>query len=166
MTTQRTGRTTRDQQTRDATADFDESFLFEDPGVLPKIEARPGMAQYWARVRHGNEVDTRNMLKMKQRGWLPRTADSVPKAYQSLTTQDESFGGVIGTHDLVLMERPIALQKRVNAHHRKVTDEREQAVKRNIFRDHKNMGGSGTGFTEPEVEDKHRVEKGVLLDDD
>ena len=165
----RGGRTTRDQQTHEAEAQgaevaFDDSFLFSDGGPLPQIPARPGYAQYWARARHGNTDDARNMLVKKQRGWLPRAADSVPKVYQAMADTD----GVISTHDLVLMERPDVLQKRVVSHIKKETDDRAAAVKRNIFRDHKNLGGSDTGVSAPEVEDRNRVERGQpsLLDDD
>ena len=161
--TKREGRETRDQQIDNE--EFDESFLFEDTGALPKIKPRPGMAQYWARIRRGEEVDARNMLRMKRRGWRPRDAGSVPKAYQGLTVQDESLGGIISTHDLVLMERPMSVQKKVQAHLKQVTDDRTKAVRGNIFRDHRNLGGEASGYSRPEREDRATVERGVLLDD-
>jgi len=163
------GRPSRDQQTREAQGvEIDDSFLFEESGPLPNIPARPGYAQRWGRVKYRNENDGRNILRLQQRGWKPRPADTVPVKYQGLTVQNASLGGVIGTDDSVLMERPIELQARVEAHQRHEVDSREQAVKRNVFRDYQAAGGADTGFTQPVHERSEKVERGVpvLLDDD
>jgi len=162
-------RQTREQSTHEAQdVEFDDSFLFEDSGPLPDIPARPGYAQRWGRVKIRNEQDGRNLMRLQQRGWKPRPADSVPAAFQGFTVRNASLGGVIGTDDLVLMERPQKLQERVIAHQKQEVDAREKAVKRNIFRDYQDVGGADTGFTRPKHENSAKVERGVpvLLDDE
>lgn len=168
MTTRRrhSTRATRDTQIS-TDVEFDDSFLFEDPGTLPNIPPRAGYVQYWARVNRGNAADARNALTKKRRGWRPRPADTIPAAFQDLLIDNDTGSGLISTHDLVLMERPQQLQDKVNQHKRNVIDERERAVKQNVFREHQNIGGAATGLTAPEVEDRAKVERGanVLLDD-
>lgn len=151
---------TRNQANRDANPVHDEPVNFEPQGPLPDIEPRPGYAQRWVRARKGTEPDAQNLFAAHRRGWVPRSPDSVPKALQFLTVQREGFGGVIGTHDTVLMERPNELNAREAQMKRRDRREREQAVKNNLFSEYRNMGGANTGFSAPDVENSARVERG------
>lgn len=167
----RSSRTSRDQMTHDATDGLeleDAYVLDDDSGPLPNIPARSGYAQYWARAAIGPHADARNLMRMQRRGWRPRSVESVPKGYQDLKLEGTSLGTVISTHDLILMERPLEIQNKVLANKQQRTRDMERAVKRNIFRDHQELGGSDTGFTAPVNEDRARVERGqpLVLGDD
>lgn len=161
MTKQRTGaHTTRNQETRDAAGVRDEPISFEAQGPLPNIGARPGFAQRWIRARKGNEPDAQNLFAATRRGWTPRSPDTVPKSLQFLTVQREGIGGCVGTHDMVLMERPNELNAREVAVKRDDRRDREMAVKNNLFSEYKHMGGSSTGFSAPDVQNDARIERG------
>lgn len=148
----------RDTETREA-MDYD-ALLLDDSGPLPNIPARPGYAQRWVRVALKNDADARNVSLMSRRGWTPRQADTVEKSYQYMLTQHQGLGGTIGTHDLVLMERPIEIQKRAEQIEREKVRNLEIAIKRNLFREHSNMGGTNAGFTAPTDESRSRVIRG------
>lgn len=160
----------RDQDTRDsesrAAMEFDPSIL-EEFGPLPDIKPRPGYTQRWVRVAIGNEADAKNMSRRSRLGWRPRQADSLPDYLQYMFVERKEFGNVIGTHDCILMERPIEIQRKIEAHERKKVRDLERAVKHNLFREHQNLGGSRTGFNQPVVESESRVIKGkaVVMDD-
>lgn len=157
-------RESREQVTREAesreTFEFDPSVL-DEFGPLPNIPARPGYAQRWVRVAIGNEADARNISTRYRRGWRPRTSDSVDKSLHHMLVNREGFGNVIGTHDVILMERPLEIQKKIEAHQRKQVRDLEQAVKHNLFREHKDLGGNQTGFNQPRDESEARVVKGA-----
>ena len=155
----------RDQSTREAESqalDYDEDF---EEHVLPHIPARPGYSQYWVRAKYAGVPDVRNLLKRQRQGWKPRPPETVPEIFRQLVVNEESLGGVISTHDLILMERPIAIQERRKKRHRERVDQLERAVKQNIFREHAKLGGEEVGITAPQVIDKKRVERGVMLKD-
>lgn len=161
MTKQRTGaHTTRNQETRDAVGVHDEPISFEAQGPLPAIGARAGFTQRWIRARKGNEPDAQNLFAATRRGWTPRSPDTVPKSLQFLTVQREGIGGCVGTHDMVLMERPNELNAREAAVKRDDRRAREHAVKNNLFSEFKSMGGNSTGFTAPDVQNQARIERG------
>ncbi|RJQ53484.1 MAG: hypothetical protein C4521_07500 [Actinobacteria bacterium] len=138
----------------------DDLVNFEPTGPLPDIEARPGFAQRWVRTRKGNDADAHNLFAAARRGWAPRSPSSVPKALQWLTVQREGLGGCIGTHDMVLMERPNELNAREADVKRRDRRERERAVKNNLFSEYKGIGGARSGMTAPDVENSSRVERG------
>lgn len=155
-------RDSREQEARDATPiHVDDSILLEDSDVLPKIPPRQGYAQRWVRVARGAEADARNLSLRARRGWLPRAAETVSKDLQYMTLQRQGMGGVIGTHDLVLMERPIEIQRRAEALERNKRRELERAVKTNLFNEHNNLGGASSGFSAPSVVHDSRVERGT-----
>lgn len=140
--------------------DFD-PMAFEESGPLPEIPPRPGYVQRWVRVAIRNESDARNLSTRTRRGWTPRPADTVDKAYQHMFAFNESMGGIIGTHDLVLMERPVEIHRKAEQIEAKKRRDLELAVKSNLFREHNNMGGSSSGFTAPSDEGSSaRVELG------
>lgn len=158
----------RSQSTRDAQSVHEEMpILFEETGPLPDIPARPGYVQRWIRVQRGREADSRNIYKAARKGWEPRKADTVPKSMQWLMVRHEGMGGVIGTHDLVLMERPVDLESRAAAHKKQQRDNLERAVKSNLFSEHRDLGGEATGYTAPEIQSTAQVERGrpMVADD-
>lgn len=158
----RTGaHTTREQSTREAVGVHEVDIVdFEPTGPLPDISSRPGYAQRWVRVRKGNDHDAQSIFAASRRGWVPRDPGSVPKALQWLTVQREGLGGCIGTHDMVLMERPASLNEREAQVKRRDRRQLEQAVKSNLFSEYKNLGGASTGFTAPGIDTDARVERG------
>jgi hypothetical protein len=113
--------------------DDEPTILFEEAGPLPQIKARPGFAQRWVRVATKEGADGQNIARMAQRGWKPRPADTVPKALQFYTVQKEGLGGVVGTHDCVLMERREEVEARSAAMNKERRRELERAVKGNLF---------------------------------
>ena len=153
----------RDQENRDSdsreASEFDPSVL-DDLGPLPDIPARVGYAQRWVRVMIGKENDARNLAMRSRRGWKPRQANTVSTSMQYMTENRAEFGDVIGTHDCILMERPIEIQKKVENHERAKVAEQTRAVKHNLFREHQNLGGVQTGF-DPRDESQSRVIKGA-----
>lgn len=155
-------RVSREQETHDALGVHDaddEPILFEESGPLPTIPSRAGYVQRWVRVATKQGDDARNLARMAQRGWKPRPIDTVPKAYQWLSSKREGLGGVIGTHDCILMERHEGIQQKAEAIQKQRRRDLETAVKTNLFREHKNIGGASAGIT-PDYESKATVERG------
>lgn len=153
-------RTSRDQETREAESVHDMPIDFEAQGPLPDIPARDGYAQRWVRVRKGKDADAQNLFAAQRRGWTPRSPNTVSKSLQWLTVQREGLGGVVGANDVVLMERPMAINDRERDIKRRERRSIEQAVKNNLFSEYKGMGGAATGFTAPVDESKSSVERG------
>lgn len=152
----------QNESARDQVRDFDISALeMEETGPLPNIPPRPGYVQRWVRVSIRNESDARNLSTRSRRGWLPRAADTVDRAYHHMMSQNETMGGIIGTHDLVLMERPIEIHRRAEQIELKKRRDLELAVKTNLFREHNSIGGSGSGFSAPKDESTAYVERGA-----
>ena len=147
--------------------DFDTA-AFDQEGTLPEIPKREGYEQRWVRVQMSGRTDARNLSTRTRLGWRPRPASTVPEDYQSMVVQNESMGDIIGTHDAVLMERPVEIHHKAKQVKRRRVRDLEKAVKRNIFREHNQLGGADTGFTAPRDESKSRVERGVarVQDDD
>jgi len=161
----------QDQMTQESkeheVVDFD-PFVNEDQGPLPEIPARDGYAQRWVRVAIGNQPDLRNISTAERRGWKPRPIDTVHKSLRFMKADLSEFGGVIGTHSCVLMERPKAINDKVAMYERKKVKDLNVAVKNMIGRDYQNMGGSRSGFTAPSADYENRVTRGKLRvqDDD
>lgn len=167
-TNTRTSRTQEEIKHDVAHIDFD-AVTFDDDSILPNIPAREGYEQRWVRVTLGSRTDARNLSTRARGGWTPRPADTVDEAYQFMLVQNDSMGGIIGTHDLVLMERPMALHRKAKQFQRTKVRELEKAVRHNIFREHKKLGGESSGLiTNPKEENTAYVERGVprVQDDD
>ena len=156
-------RTSRDQENRESETrqafEFDPSVL-DEFGPLPNIPARQGYAQRWVRVAIGNEADAKNMSTRARRGWLPRQASTVDQNLKYMFVERANFGNVIATHDVILMERPLELHKKIEQHERNKVRDMEKALKHNLFREHREMGGNRTGFNAPIDESTSKVIKG------
>lgn len=134
--------------------------IFEEQGNLPNVPARDGYVHRWIRVEIRGDADRKNVYNAMRKGWSPRPADSVPVTLRWLTSQREGMGNVVGTHDTVLMERPIDINDQEAALKKSQRREQIKAVKQNLFNEHANLGGSGTGLSAPIMESSARVETG------
>lgn len=127
-------RKSRVQTNRDAESIHDApEILFEESGPLPQIPPRAGYSQRWVRVATKEGDDARNIARMSQRGWRPRNPETVPASLQMFAVKREGLGGVIGTHDCILMERHQDISAKEADHNRGMRRDLERAVKGNIF---------------------------------
>lgn len=102
--------------------------LFAETPFVDDIPARQGFTQKWIRVTIGGVDDVRNIGKMHQLGWRPRSANSVPGGYSPPTIRNKQLGDVIGVGDLVLHEMPIELSNRIKAAMKRRLDSQLEAV--------------------------------------
>lgn len=157
----RADRPSRVQESRDAEGVHDDGVDFgDDTGPLPNIPARPGYTQRWVRIKKGQESDSRNMYKASRQGWLPRAADTVSKSLQFMMVQREGLGGVIGTYDMVLMERREEISERARLINKKTRDDRMQAIKDNMFSENRRMNPTSPNM---EFDISSRVERGKAM---
>jgi hypothetical protein len=149
--------TSRAQQARTATPIHEDSeLLLDDVGPLPDIAPRPGYAQRWI------GTSAKRLMTASRRGWLPRDPSTVSKSMQMMTIQHEGLGGVIGTHDLVLMERPEEIQRRVEHINRQKVRNLEIAVSQSLGREHERLREEGSGIRPGRFESQARVERGAM----
>ena len=140
----------------------DDVILLEDVGPLPDIKPRPGYVQRWVSVGGSTGLNRRNIVRKAQGGWTPRDPSTVSKAMQMMTVQHESLGGVIGTHDMVLMERPEEIQRKARAiNHQKIRSLTTSA-NQNLFREHERLRTEGPGFMPLPMESTAKVEVGRI----
>jgi len=88
--------------------DVEINLALDDDGPVPQdIEPREGYENHWIRIKNGSAPDARNMMDAERKGWQPVDPQMLGRSYSHMLVQSAEFGGVIGTHDLVLMERPV-----------------------------------------------------------
>ena len=133
---------------------------FEEEGNLPTVEPRTGYAQKWIRVNVRGDDDRKNIYNAMRKGWSPRPSDTVPVTLRWLSSDRGDLGNVIGTHDMVLMERPVEVNDQERQIKARARSDQIRAVKQNLFNEHRDLGGSQTGFTAPVMESTKRVETG------
>ncbi len=153
-------RASRTQESRDAEPVHEVPISFESTGPLPNIPARPGYSQRWVRVKKGADNDAHNIFSAQRKGFTPRKPDTVAQHLQWLTVQHEGMGGCVGTHDVVLMERPNELSAQEAEIKRRDRRARTAAVKNNLFSEFKNVSRAAGDDTMPEIENVARVERG------
>jgi len=103
-------RTPRAQSARDKSKERDVkiNLSLDDTGPVPQdIQPRDGYENMWIRVMEGSEPAYLNMSVADRQGWTPVDPKTLDRSYAYITAQNDRLGNVIGTHDLVLMERPI-----------------------------------------------------------
>lgn len=153
----------RSQDSRSVTPLHEDQPVFlEDAGPLPNIPPRPGYSQRWIATQNASGANGRNISRAYQRGWAPRMADTVPKAFQSMTVNREGMGGVIGTHDMVLFERPEEITKQVEKLNREKVKNLEMAVSQSMYREHENLREESRGFVPGRFESQSRIERGRM----
>jgi hypothetical protein len=150
-------RASRAQETRES-EELHEEYAdnWDQPGLLNAPEARPGFAQRWVRTKLGGTDDQGNLIRKLNQGWRPRQADTVPKGYAAPTTSYGDYGNVVGTHDMLLMERPSELNDKYVNRIKEDTRNLEHSVKRTLGQVHK----PGSGLTSPSIEENRQVSTG------
>ena len=155
--------TSRAQDSRSVTPLHEDQPVFlEDFGPLPNVPPRPGYTQRWIATQSASGVNGRNISRAYQRGWVPRMADTVPKAFQSMVVQREGMGGVIGTHDMVLFERSEKITNQVEKLNRDKVKNLELAVSQSMYREHEKLREESRGFAPGRFESQSRVERGRM----
>ena len=136
-TTSRAAEDTHD--TRDELEDIDFSPANLDTRNIPP---RDGYVQRWVRTKINNEDDQSNVYRSSNVGWKPRAADSVAKGALVPTVE---FNGenIIGVHDTILMERPVAIDIRHKEYERKLAASQMQAVENDMLKVHDRSSGMG-----------------------
>lgn len=99
-----------------------------EPSLLNAPAARPGFVQRWMRTKLGSEDDARNIMRRMNRGWRPRSADTIPAGEFAPTMKIPSFGQVIGVEGMVLVERPAEMQASHEQYGRDMADRQMQSV--------------------------------------
>lgn len=103
-----------------------------DVDKLPKIDG----VYKWVRVSMMGQADLKNVQKAKLEHWQPVLFDDLKvKADEQgldvsylLTTEFQHQQGVVGSHDMVLMMRPLEIDAAYKEHTRKLTRDQERAV--------------------------------------
>lgn len=81
---------------------------------LPYVIPRPGYVQRWVRTQLDGKHDDSNIFAKKQEGWEARKANTLKEGDFLPTTEHGTKGNnhpemVVGTHNMILMERPQAI---------------------------------------------------------
>ena len=158
-------RTSRAQETRESEPVHEANVdNWDQPGLLIAPEARVGFAQRWVRTMLGGKDDQGNLIRKLNQGWRPRQADTVPKGYAAPTTKHGEYGNVVGTHDMLLMERPSEMNQKYVDRIKEDTRNLERSVKRTLGQVHQ----PGSGLTSPSIEENRQISTGrpVTVADD
>lgn len=102
--------------------------LWVEAGLLNAPAPRPGFVQRWMRTKLGPDDDARNVMRRMNRGWRPRSADTIPAGEFAPTMNIPSFGTAIGVDGAVLVERPADMHAAQEAHGRDLADRQMQSV--------------------------------------
>lgn len=131
----------------------------DEPG-LPTIPAMEGMEQRWVRVKVKNDPDVRNLVAKERRGWRPRPAQTVARAYQNLRIAEGDYAGCIGFHDVVLFHRPVEIGEKVRKIELQKVREKELAIRSMQFRETEGQDRDKAYFQHENPELRSRVETG------
>jgi hypothetical protein len=122
-------RQTRNQQQRGAGSTHDlRADAWAEPSLLNAPAPRPGFVQRWMRTKLGADDDARNIMRRMNRGWRPRSADTIPAGEFAPSMTIPSFGSVIGVEGMVLVERPAEMQASHEQYGRELADRQMQSV--------------------------------------
>ena len=129
------------------------------------LPPRTGFVQRFVRIRIQNEDDFGNLYKKLREGWRPRTKDSVPEGFFAMSNPlkvgDVDFGNVVGSYDMVLVERPVAMHDAAVAAKRKYEDSLQTMIDENIH-----SGDIRTkGLKKPSQNTRHTVSYATPDDD-
>lgn len=117
--------------------------------------ARPGMVQRWIRTHLNGREDANNIMRQQNRGWRPRSADTIPKGVFA-PTFDLRGTTVIGMEGIVLMERPLELHEKNAAHNREMARRQQMSVEHHLMASHE----AGKGFGAPRITAESEVSTG------
>lgn len=143
-----TSRTSRATDSRAAEELHDTRDDFEDMDFSPanldtkNIPPRDGYVQRWVRTKVNNEDDQSNVYRSTNVGWKPRAADSVSKGVMVPTVE---FNGenIIGLHDTILMERPVAIDRKHKAYEKRMSSGQMEAVENDMLKVHDRNSSMG-----------------------
>jgi hypothetical protein len=129
------------------------------------LPPRDGFVQRFVRIRIQNEDDFGNLYKKLKEGWRPRSKDSVPKDFFAMSNPlkvgDVDFGNVVGSYDMVLVERPVAMHDAAIAAKRNYQDSLQTMIDENIH-----SGDIRTkGLRKPNQNTRHTVSYATPDDD-
>lgn len=99
-----------------------------EPSLLNAPAPRAGFVQRWMRTKLGADDDARNIMRRMNRGWRPRSAETIPAGEFAPVMQIPSFGSVIGVEGMVLVERPAEMQSAHEQYGRELADRQMQSV--------------------------------------
>ncbi|MEQ8226718.1 MAG: hypothetical protein RIA64_01430 [Rhodospirillales bacterium] len=162
-------RLTRDQESRYAEELSDEDDYeddWEERDLLDAPEPRPGFAQRWVRTMADGKPDAQNLAKRLNRGWQPRSADTVPKGTFCPTIQHGEFAGVVGIEGMILMERPLKRQMAQRRKNREYTVSQMQGVESDMNRIHDPQSGLGAPQFEHNKTSVMRGRRVAVAEDD
>ena len=154
-------RVSREQELR--SAEHDEYADWDNDSLLDtkNIPARTGFVQRWVRTSVKGEEDQANVFKKMNKGWKPRSLDSIPKG-QFVMNVDFQGVNVVGIHGMILMERPIALHERQRKSVEEENRLQQMAVKHNLYKDYQGDSQARGYITNPEYNEQSRVTKGRI----
>jgi hypothetical protein len=163
-------RASREQELRAADPVHEDYAAWDNDSLLSTemIPAREGFVQRWVRTTVKGNEDQSNVMKKYNKGWRPRTLDTVPKG-QYVMNLDFNGQQVIGIHGMILMERPIGLHNRQKAQIDEQNRLQQMAVKHNLYKDYQSDKSARDYITAPEYDVQSRVSKGriaPIVDDD
>ena len=133
-TTEKETRISREQETWD-NIDIHASIkqISESSGILPEISAGEGFIQRWIRTKLGGEDDPKNIAKASNQHWRRRDPSTIPSDISAPTIYQDGIGESIGVSNMILMERPIAINDQYKDRVRSRTKAQMDAVDRSLY---------------------------------
>lgn len=126
--------------------DWEEMTLLGNPG----FKARDGYVQMWIRTEMMGEPDGSNVARMLNRGWTPRTIDTIPKELQGSCTVNFDDKSIVGWRGTILCEMKKETHQKIMRQREQMANDQMRAVEMNMLRDHdqKQRGFGAVQFTE------------------
>jgi hypothetical protein len=122
--------------------------------ILHAPAPRPGYVQRWVRTLLNGVEDYENIARQMNQGWQPRRSDTAPDGGYvpsiDFSKYVPAMGNVIGMRGMILMERPIEVDEAFKAEVTEATKSQMDAVRSNLFREHKPGHGLGRPHFEKE----------------
>jgi hypothetical protein len=156
-----TDRTSRASESRAADNLHDASDELEDIDFNPanldtrNIPPREGYVQRWVRTKTGSKDDPSNVYRSSNMGWKPRQASTIKKGAMVPSVEYDG-DDIVGVHDMILMERPVSIDKKHQAYQQRMTDGQMQAVDSDLLKVHDKSSGMGR----PSSNNRSRVSTG------
>ena len=90
--------------------------------------------QRWIRVRRGNDVDAKNMMRARREGWTPRDQATGPEGWAPPTDAHGMSGNIIQVEGMVLMELPIRRNEQRRKYYERRTAAQTAAVDQDLLK--------------------------------
>lgn len=135
-----------------------EAYEHDDDLIIshPALKPQEGYAQMWVRVTIDGKPDSGNVLRMRapQRGWKPRSADTLPPDLAEIMKVKMEDQNVIQYRDLMLYERPLSKHEKEIAKTQHTADMQMTGIEQDLRRVHE---GGQSGFSAPKFTERRRV---------